>query len=209
MSEIIGIKPAARTTCIKPEGTASCVVMSASGIHGYHNEHYLRRVRFTTNEEVAKYLSEHLPGICEPDQLRTDTLVVGLPIKAPEGAIMRSESPLELLARVKHWSENWIKPGHIKGNNSHNVSATISIKDGEWEEVGEWMWENKNSYNGLSVLPYDGGTYVQAPFESITKEQYEEICSKITDWDLKKVKEMQDNTDLKGEIACAGGQCEI
>ena len=93
--------------------------------------------------------------------------------------------------------------------NTHNVSATISIKDDEWDDVAEWMWFNRHYYNGLAVLPYDGGTYKQAPFETITKEQYEEMYGLLEDIDLTKVIESEDNTDLSGELACAGGLCEI
>lgn len=209
IADIIGINPAARTTCVKPEGTASCVVMSSSGIHGFHDNYYIRRIRFNKEEPVARYLEKHLPEVCEDDQLIPNTLVVSLPIKAPEGAKTRLESPIELLERVKLWSTKWIAPGHNKGNNTHNVSATISIKEDEWEDVGAWMWKNREYYNGLSVLPFDGGSYVQAPFETIDKETYEELIQNTSSWDLKNVKEYEDLTDLKGEVACAGGKCEI
>ena len=93
--------------------------------------------------------------------------------------------------------------------NTHNVSATISIRKWEWEEVGNWMWNNRKFYNGLSVLPYDGGTYVQAPFESITRLKYDQMIAGLDEIDLTKIVETEDNTDLQGEIACAGGSCEI
>ena len=89
------------------------------------------------------------------------------------------------------------------------MSATISLKDKDWEPAGEWMWENRNNYNGLSVLPYDGGTYTQAPFEDITKTKYNEMTRLISSIDLTKVVELNDNTDLSGELACAGGSCEV
>jgi ribonucleoside-diphosphate reductase alpha chain len=113
------------------------------------------------------------------------------------------------LERVKKVQQEWIKPGHRTGNNAHNVSATISIREHEWPAVGEWMWENKEYYNGLSVLPYDGGTYIQAPFEDCTKDKYEELMKTLHDVDLSKIIEMDDDTDLSGEVACAGGACEI
>jgi ribonucleoside-triphosphate reductase len=93
--------------------------------------------------------------------------------------------------------------------NTHNISATVSIREHEWDAVGNWMWENKEHFNGLSVLPYDGGTYIQAPFEDITKEEYERLLETLHDVDLSKIVEMDDNTDLSGELACAGGACEI
>jgi ribonucleoside-diphosphate reductase alpha chain len=89
------------------------------------------------------------------------------------------------------------------------VSATISLRENEWVDAGEWMWDNRKAYNGLSVLPYDGGSYRQAPFEDCTKEHYEAMASKLASVDLTKIVEEDDNTDLKGEAACAGGACEI
>ena len=114
-----------------------------------------------------------------------------------------------MLERVKYFHNNWIKPGHRKGANTNNVSATITIKDHEWEEVGEWLWNNKNSYTALSFLPYDDHTYTQAPFEDTTKEVYEEMIKHLTSIDLSKIIEEDDSTNLKGELACAGGACEI
>ena len=93
--------------------------------------------------------------------------------------------------------------------NTHNVSATVSIKEDEWKTVGKWMWDNRQYYNGLSVLPYDGGSYKQAPFEECTKYMYDKLMKSLTEVDLRMVKETEDNTNLQGEIACAGGQCEI
>lgn len=153
---------------------------------------------------------ENHPEICEDDVLRShDTLCVRIPIKAPEGSIMRTESPIELLERVKHFSVNWIKSGHRGGYNTHNVSATVSIKENEWEEVGEWMWKNREHYNGLSVLPYWGGSYAQAPFEDITKEQYDEKVSHLHSIDLVNVIEDDDTVNFGAIAACAGGACAV
>ena len=139
----------------------------------------------------------------------TTQAVTSLPQKAPKGAILRTESPIELLERVKNVSENWVKTGHRNGQNTHNVSATISVKENEWEIVGKWLWDNRESYNGLSVLPYDGGTYVQAPFEDCTEYKYKKMMKSLTEIDLTQIIEWDDNTNLTGELACAGGQCEI
>ena len=135
--------------------------------------------------------------------------VISIPQKAPEGAITRHESVFDLLERVKNFSIRWVGAGHNDGLNTHNVSATISIKEDEWEKVAEWMWINRHYYNGLSVLPYDGGSYTQAPFEDCDAKMYEELSETLTQVDLSKVVETQDNTDLSGELACAGGACEI
>ena len=120
-----------------------------------------------------------------------------------------AESALQLLKRVAKISTEWVKPGTRRGQNTHNVSATISIKEAEWADVGEWMWENRDVYNGLSVLPHDGGTYKQAPFEDCSKETYEKLLDNLEKIDLTKVVEIDDNTNLTGELACAGGACEI
>ena len=209
-ASMIGINKAARVTCIKPSGTTSCVLGTASGIHAWHNDYYLRTVRFNKSEDIAKYLMANHPEMCEDDLLRShDTLCVRIPIKAPEGSIMRTETPIELLERVKHFSVNWVKGGHRNGYNTHNVSATVSLKEDEWVEVGEWMWDNREFYNGLSVLPYWGGTYQQAPFEDITKEQYEERISHLTSMDLTSIIEEDDTVNFGAIAACAGANCSV
>jgi len=210
LAEVMGINPSARTTTVKPAGTTSLTLGTSSGIHAWHNDYYIRRVRVGKNESIYSHLLLNHPELVEDEYFRPhDTAVIGIPQMAPENAIFRTESPIQLLERVKRVHGEWIKPGHRTGNNSHNVSATISIREHEWDAVGEWMWENKEFYNGLSVLPYDGGTYIQAPFEDCTKEKYEELMKTLHDVDLSKVIELEDNTDLSGELACAGGACEI
>jgi len=209
ITEKTGINEAARITCIKPSGTTSLVLGTASGIHAWHASYYLRTMRFNKSEDLAMYLEINHPELCEDDVLRPkDTLCVRIPVKAPEGSIMRTESPIDTLERVKKFATEWIKPGHINGDNTHNVSATVSITD-EWEEVGQWMWDNRETYNGLSVLPYFGGSYKQAPFEDITEEQYNEKVKTLTSIDLTKVLEMDDNVEFSQVAACAGGACEI
>jgi ribonucleoside-diphosphate reductase alpha chain len=210
VASIIGINRSARTTTIKPAGTSSLTLGCSSGIHAWHNDFYLRRVRVGKNEAIYSYLTINHPELVEDEYFRPhDTAVIGVPQKAPDGAIMRTESPLQLLERVKWFNQNWIKPGHRTGMNTHNISATVSIREHEWDAVGNWMWENKEHFNGLSVLPYDGGTYIQAPFEDITEEKYNQLMETLHDVDLSKVIELEDNTDLSGELACAGGACEI
>lgn len=210
VAKVIGIKRSARTTTVKPAGTTSLALGTSSGIHAWHNDYYIRRIRVGKNESIYPYLLENHPELVEDEYFRPhDTAVISVPQKAPDGAILRTESPFQLLERVKKITKEWIKPGHIGGSNSHNVSATISLKDEEWDMAGKWMWENRNFYNGLSVLPFDGGTYVQAPFTDCTKEEYERLISKLHSIDLTKIKETDDNTDLSGELACTSGGCEI
>jgi ribonucleoside-diphosphate reductase alpha chain len=210
VANLIDINVAARTTCVKPAGTTSLTLGTSSGIHAWHNDYYIRRLRVGKNEDIYGYLSKSHPELVEDEYFSPhSTAVISIPQKAPEGSILRTESALQLLKRVKRITDEWVKPGFRKGQNTHNVSATISIKDAEWPDVGEWMWENRNSYNGLSVLPYDGGNYVQAPFEDCSKEKYEAMMLALNDVDLSKIEESDDNTDLSGELACAGGSCEI
>jgi len=210
ISEQIGTNEAARVTCIKPSGTTSLVLGTASGIHAWHNDYYLRTMRFGKNEDVASYLMVNHPELVEDDVLRPhDTICVRIPVKAPEGSIFRTESPIDTLERVKKFSIEWIKEGHLIGDNTHNVSATVSLKEEEWPIAGEWMWDNREHYNGLSVLPYFGHSYKQAPFEDITKEEYNTRLSSLHALDLTKVTELDDSVEFGQVAACAGGACEI
>ena len=210
VAALLGINPAARCTCVKPAGTTSLTLGTSSGIHAWHSDYYIRRMRVGKNEAIYEYLKEIHPELLEDDYFRPhDTAVISAPQMAPQGAITRSESALEMLERVKRVSMEWVRPGHGKGQNTHNVSATVSIRDEEWVEVGEWMWENRKHYNGLSVLPYDGGSYIQAPFEDCDKQTYDQMMKSLEKIDLTNVIEMQDDTNLQGELACSGGTCEV
>ena len=210
VAEMLGINSAARTTCVKPAGTTSLTLGTSSGIHAWHNDYYIRRIRVGKNESMYPYLAINHPELVKDEYFRPhDTAVIEIPQKAPEGAILRTESVFDLLNRIKRVSQEWIKPGNTKGMNSHNVSATVSIKEDEWELVGDWMWKNREHYNGLSVLPFDGGSYIQAPFEDCTEETYNKMVQSLAKVDLTQISETTDETDLKGELACAGGSCEI
>ena len=210
VANLININPAARTTTVKPAGTTSLTLGTSSGIHAWHNDYYVRRVRVGKNEAIYTYLSIYHPELIEDEVFRPhDTAVISVPQKSPLGSILRHESPFELLERVKKVSQEWIKPGHRTGQNTHNVSATISLKDEDWDLAGEWMWTNRKFYNGLSVLPYNGGTYQQAPFEDCDEETYHRMMKSLSNIDLSKVVELSDNTDLSGELACSGGACEV
>lgn len=209
-SQIIGINPAARITTVKPSGTTSCVLGTSSGIHSWHSKYYIRRMQMTKQDPVYLYLKENHPYLVKDHLLIPNSAVVEIPIKAPEGAITRhDETAIDLLKRVEKYNRDWVRAGHVSGDNTNNVSATISVKENEWEEVGSWMWENRNNFNGLSVLPFDGGTYQQAPFEDITEEKYNELYSQLKEIDLKEITEEEDNTQLTQEAACAGGNCEV
>lgn len=210
LAEELGINIAARTTAVKPAGTTSLVLGTSSGIHAWHNDYYIRRMRLGKNEAIYTYLAINHPELLEDEYFNPNSQsVISVPQRSPKGAITRHESTLDLLERVKLISKEWVKNGHIKGQNTHNVSCTVSVRPEEWKIIGEWMWVNKDYYNGLSVLPYNGGTYKQTPFEDCTKEVYEEMMKTLKDVDLSKVIEIQDNTNFGDNLACGADGCEI
>lgn len=210
VARLIGINIAARTTTMKPAGTTSLVLGTSSGAHGWHSDYYIRRIRVAKNEAIYRYLADNHPQLVKDEHFRPDEqAVIEIPQRAPTGAILRHESPLALLERVRRFNVEWVQGGHRSGANAHNVSCTISVKDDEWGAVGCWMWDNRGDYNGISVLPYDGGTYIQAPFEDIDEATYHRMMESLTAVDLTKVIEIEDNTDLTGEVACGANGCEL
>lgn len=209
MASLLGIKKAARTTVVKPSGTSSLVLGTSSGIHAWHDDYYIRRLQLPKDDTLYKYLSAKIPELVTDYEHLLNTAVAEIPLKAPEGAYTRDESALELLERVKRFNLDWVRGGHRRGMNEHNVSATITIKDDEWNTVRDWMWKNRDTFNGLSILPFDGGTYVQAPFESISEEEYNKRSQFLRGVDLSEIREDADYTQLKEEAACAGGACEV
>ena len=167
-------------------------------------------MRVGKNEALYTYMVENFPELIEDCEFKPHLeAVMSFPQAAPEGSILRTESPLDTLERVKRFNVEWVHAGHRYGNNYHNVSCTISLKDDEWDKVGEWMWLNKEFYTGISVLNYNGGTYVQAPFEDITQERFDIMMKSLHNVDLTKVIEIHDETNLADQAACAGGGCEI
>jgi ribonucleoside-triphosphate reductase len=210
VAKLIGIAKAARCTMSKPDGTSALVCGTSSGVHAWYNDYYFRRIRINKEEPIYKYLAKNLPSLVEDDFFKPAIEgVLTMPMKAPVGAKLRSESALDTLERVKDLYTRWIAPGHRKGPNKHSVSCTINIKDEEWDSVFDWMWENRECYAGISVLPYDNASYVQTPFSDCTKEQYEELLSRVVNIDLSKIKEESDNTKLQEEVSCGGGSCQI
>lgn len=210
VAEIIGINQAARTTLNKPAGTTSLVLGCSSGVHAWHDKYYIRRMRLGKNEAIYEYLKKVVPSLLEDCEFKPNLeAVLSVPQAAPEGATLRTEDAIDLLNRIKLLSTNWILPGHNRGTQKHNVSCTVSVKENEWKIVGDWMWENRNIYNGIAVLPFDGGTYIQAPYESCSKEVYDKLMKEIKDIDLSKVIEFNDETAHTLEAACAGGACNL
>jgi len=210
VAEVIGVNKAARVTTVKPSGTSSLVLGTSSGIHAWHNDYYIRRIRVGKNEAIYNYLAVNHPELVEDDFFKpTIQAVISVPQAAPEGSILRTENVIDMLERTKLFNLEWVRKGHRKGANTNNVSATVSVQENEWEQVGNWMWENKETFNGLSVLPYFGGSYMQAPFEDITKEQFDEMAQHLHNIDLSQIVEFTDDTALMDQAACAGGACEI
>jgi ribonucleoside-triphosphate reductase len=202
LAEELGIPVSAAITAVKPSGTVSQLTDSASGIHPRHDPYYFRRVRSDIKDPLTKHLiTAGIPN--EPDVTKPDsTVVFTFPKKAPEDATMRGNvsaiDHLELwLKYQRHWCE-------------HKPSVTISVKEEEWPTVGAWVWEHFDEMSGVSFLPYDGGTYRQAPYETVTKEQYEELLSKMpTNIDWSQLVEREDNVEGVQTLACTAGNCEI
>lgn len=210
VAKLLGINKAARCTTVKPEGTSSLVLGSSSGIHAWHSDYYERRMRVGKNESIYTYLAINHPELLEDDFFKPNLQsVIVVPQKAPDGAITRHESALDLLNRVSHVWSNWVKPGHRKGGNINNVSTTVTIKPDEWEDVGNWMWKHRNEFTALSVLPFSNHSYTQPPYSDITKAEYNRQVKKLSELDLTKVVELVDNTKLAEEVACGGSSCEV
>jgi len=212
VATMIGINPAARSTVIKPSGTTSCVVGTSSGIHAWHSAYYIRNMQCRVGDDLYNYFTANHPEIIKVMDYDPNSAVIGIPMKAPSTAILREdETAIEFLERVKRFNLEWVIPGHRSGPNYNNVSATVNIQEDEWDDVYMWMWENRKTYSGISVIPYDNGTYADAPFQECTEYEYNKRMKYIRDnpIDLTRIKEQDDNTNLTAELSCAGGSCEI
>lgn len=210
VASLIGINPAARTTTVKPSGTSSLVVGSSSGIHAWHAPYYIRRMRVGKNEAMYEYMAINFPELIEDCVFKPHLeAVMSFPQRAPIGAILRDESPLDTLERVSKFNTDWVRPGHRSGKNFHNVSCTISVRDDEWTKIGGWMWDNRDIYTGISVLPYDGGSYTQAPFEDCSEEEFNRLSKYLHAIDLTKIIEIEDHTNLNDQVACGADGCVI
>lgn len=206
----IGINPAKRVTCIKPEGTASLVAGTASGIHSWFSPYYIRRVGIDKTEAIGQYINDVAPQLIEQSVYNKNQWYLCFPQKAPDNAITSAtESMVEFLERIKRRYLDWIVPGHVEGVNLHNISCTVKVPDGKWKTLTKWMWENRHIYSGISLMPEDHG-YAQAPFEEITKERYEELLPHLARLNIEEVIESTNpNIEFNSETACAGGACEI
>ncbi len=211
IASALGLRPSARCTTVKPAGTTSLLLGCSSGIHAYHAPYYLRRVVINNNEPILAYLKQHLPALVERSVYQPDREhVFQMPIQAPVGAVTREqEDALALLERVRDTYQRWIVPGHRTGENTNNISCTVSVKDDEWDDVGRWMWRHRHDYVALSVLPHDGGGYPQAPFEACDAQTFARYHQHIRPMDFSQILETQDHTTRQDTVACAGGVCEI
>ena len=203
-AEKIGIPASAAVTCVKPSGTVSQLVGVSSGMHPWHSDYYIRTVRGDKKDPLTQFLKDS--GIPTEDDVRkpNDTCVFSFPVKAPKNAITRDKltaiEQLEIwLVYQKHWCE-------------HKPSITVSVREDEWMEVGAWVYKNFDEVSGISFLPYSEHTYVQAPYQEITKEAYEELSAKMPkniNWSALSLYELEDTTTGTQALACVSGECEI
>jgi hypothetical protein len=210
-AELIGINSSARCGLIKPSGTTSLILSTSSGIHNWYARFYIRRARVNKKEPIYAYLLEHLPFLLEDEVFDPEnTAVISFPQKAPEGAVVSADSSaIDILERCKRFNEEWIRESHNRGDNYHNVSATVYVNEDEYDSTRDWMWENRSSYHGLTILPFENHSYQQAPFEECTEEVYNELLAKFKHIDLSLVEELEDLTNLNDQAACVGGVCSI
>ena len=200
----LGIPQSTAITCVKPSGTVSQLVDSASGIHARHNSHYIRTVRGDNKDPLTEFMKEQgIPN--EPDVMKPDhTTVFSFPMECDESAVFRNTySAIEQLEIWKSYAQHWCE---------HKPSVTISVKEEEWVNVGNWCWDNFDYLSGVSFLPFSDHTYQQAPYQDIDKEQYESLQSKMPakiDWSKLQDFEKEDNTRGSQELACTAGSCEL
>jgi ribonucleoside-diphosphate reductase alpha chain len=209
-ADLIGINRAARTNVVKPEGSSSCVLGTSSGMHSREGKFYIRRIQISNNDVLLKYLLTVVPNLIEPANGVPDTSVISIPQMAPTTALIKSnESAIDIFNRAIEYNLNWIKPGHRRGANMHNVSCTIDVADTEWALLKKSMWENRNLYAGVSMYPKNDSKYDQAPFEICTEEDYTKLLGQVRSIDLNNVPLDLDEVQRES-IACGGGGgCEI
>lgn len=205
VAELLGIKPSAAITCVKPSGTVSQLCDTASGIHARHNSHYIRTVRIDKKDPVYALL-KHQGIPIEDDVMRPDsTAVVSFPQVAPQGCVTRNDmTALEQLELWLIYQRNWCE---------HKPSVTITVKEDEWVSVGAWVYEHFDEVSGISFLPHSDHTYQQAPYQDMTEESLNQWVrdnpSPIIDWSMLPMFEKEDETVSSQTLACVSGHCEI
>jgi ribonucleoside-diphosphate reductase alpha chain len=204
-AERLNIPQSAAITCVKPSGTVSQLVDSASGLHTRHSPYYLRTVRADNKDPITEFLKDK--GVFnEPDLNKPDsTTVFYFPVKSPDGAVTRDDmTAVDMLNLWEKLQDNWCE---------HKPSATINVKDDEWMDVAAWVYNKFDKLSGVSFLPFDGGSYRQAPYQEITEKEYNEWIEKHPlpeiDWDELKHYEQEDHTTASQEFACVGNSCEV
>jgi ribonucleoside-diphosphate reductase alpha chain len=202
-SKLLGINPSTAITCVKPSGTVSQLVDSASGIHPRYAPYYIRTVRADIKDPLATMMRD--AGVpCEPDVSRPDsTIVFSFPMRAPDGGVFRDDrTAIEQLELWKTYQLHWCE---------HKPSITVYVKESEWMEVGSWVWENFDILSGVSFLPHSDHTYQQAPYQEISKEEYERLSASmpLIDWDKLSEYETDDQTTGQQQLACVAGVCEM
>jgi ribonucleoside-triphosphate reductase len=206
----IGINVAQRATALKPEGTASCVLGSSSGVHDRHAEFYIRRIRMNKDDALSRYLKMTIPELVEDDVTSPTGVVVSIPQRSPQGAFIRDQNTaIGLFNRAVMFNRNWVMAGYRGGANHHNVSCTISVRDEEWDGLCDVMWEHRDSYTGISLLPFEDANYQQMPFEACTEAKFHEMNGLVKSIDLRNVLEFEDNTERTEQLACVGGVCSL
>lgn len=217
-AELLGIRPAARTTCVKPSGTTTLELGSCgSGIHPHHARRYIRRVTADEYEVVFQAFKAINPHMCH--QKPDGKWVIEFPVEAPEGACLKEDlSAGAFMEMVRSTQQNWVLPGTVRESEvpglRHNVSNTITVREDEWGSVADYLWTHRDAFTGVSLLADDGDTvYPFAPFEAVRTEAQErrwnELIAHYSPVDYFTVLEAEDGTNLIGEVACAGGSCEV
>ena len=219
-SQILGIKPAARITCIKPEGTASLVLGSSSGIHPHHARRYFRRVQVNKLDPVYRHFKKYNPHMIEESVWsanKTDDVITS-PVQVGETVKVKADlNALQHLEMIKSTQQNWVLPGTTpenKNNVTHNVSCTVIVDKHEWEPVKQYLFDNKGYFAAVSLLAKTGDKdFQQAPLEAVTtpedEAKWNDIIKHFQTVDYKQFKEEEDSTALQQELVCAGGQCEL
>jgi ribonucleoside-triphosphate reductase (thioredoxin) len=217
IAEAIGINPAARTTCVKPEGTTAQLLGTSSGVHPQWDKRYIRTMRLNNNEPQLQFFKQWNEHMTEPAVGRPNDTVINFPIEASPGAITRHDlTATDFLQAVLKVQQAWVEPGRAYDDHTpgahHNVSNTCSVRPEEWDKVEEFIWTWRGKITGISLLPHDGDQkYVQAPYQSLTTKADVEKWNRLkpVSVDFSKLREYADTTSVKQSVACGGGGCDL
>jgi ribonucleoside-diphosphate reductase alpha chain len=199
----LGINPSAAITTVKPSGTVSTLTNTSSGMHAWHAQHYIRTVRVSISDPICTFMID--AGVPhEVDFYNPKSMVFSFPFAAPEGALTRDD--MGAIAQLEMWLDyktNWTE---------HSPSVTVSVKEDEWDVVGDWVYEHFDLITGVSFLPHTEHTYVQAPFQTITEDEYDAAYAEMPEalaWDMLAVYELEDTTTGSQTLACTAGVCDV